>query len=381
MPKTRKKVLLSLLCLFALYIVWLSFHLISFKTYKTPEEQSTRLEIKGAYHIHSTFSDGKKSVEKIAEAAARSSLDFCILTDHGSPNYKSMDSQGWKKGILVLAGSELSVSRGHLVALDFKEPQENFSQNAELAAYRINQLNGFSIIAHPYSKTHWTWGEYSGYSGIEIINADAMVKRNYFPLLAYLPALLIEPEFPLLKIMRYPEKNLKKWDMLNKDYPVYAYYATDAHLFYRPLFSLLRIHVPLEENLSTSFKKAKSQIFHALRNGCFYNSIDAAAPADGFQFWGDTGEKRIHMGESHPFNKSISLFIKTPDSIACRTVLIHNGDPVLIDSNNSVSFNPLEPGVYRVEVYLQEKTPLSKNCPWILSNPIFLREKTHGKNQ
>jgi len=137
----------------------------------------------------------------------------------------------------------------------------------------------------------------------------------------------------------------------------------------------------LEEILSTDFVKAKNQIFHALRNGCFYNSIDAAAPADGFRFWGEEGKKRIYMGESHSFNKSISLFIKTPDSRACRTVLIHNGNPVLIDSNNSVSFNPLEPGVYRVEVYLQEKTPLSKKCPWILSNPIFLQEKTHGTNQ
>jgi len=307
MAKIRKKVLLSLLCLFALYIVWLSFQFISFRTYKTPEEPSSTLEIKGAYHIHSTFSDGKKSVEKIAEAAARSSLDFCILTDHGSPNYESMNSQGWKNGVLVLAGSELSVNRGHLVALDFKEPPENFSQNAESASYRINQLNGFSIIAHPYSKTHWTWGKHAGYSGIEIINADSMFKRNYIYLLAYLPALLIKPELPLLKMMKYPNKNLRKWDMLNKEFIVYGYYSTDAHLLYKPLFSLLRIHVPLEEILSTDFVKAKNQIFHALRNGCFYNSIDAAAPADGFRFWGEEGKKRIYMGESHSFNKSIFL--------------------------------------------------------------------------
>lgn len=381
MATIRKKVLLSILCMFVLYAVWLSFQFIGFKAHKSTVAPSLPLEARGAYHVHSALSDGKKSVEKIAEAAARASLDFFILTDHGNPNYESLNSQGWKKGVLILAGSEISVSRGHLVALDFEAPPENFSQNAESAAYRVSQLNGFSIIAHPYSKTHWTWGKHAGYSGIEIINADAMVKRNYIYLLAYLPALLIEPELPLLKAMRYPDKNLRKWDMLTKDYPVYAYYATDAHLFYKPLFSLLRIHVPLEENLSSSFEKAKNQIFRALRNGCFYNSIDAAAPADGFRFWAEAGKKRIHMGESHLFNKSISLFIKTPDSSACRTVLIHNGNPVLIDSKDSVSFNPIEPGVYRVEVYLQEKTPLSKNCPWILSNPIFLQEKTYGNNQ
>ncbi len=375
MAKIRKKLSGLLLVLLFFYFLWLTFQILSFRNYKESKEPSFSKEIMGAYHIHSTFSDGKKSLPKIAEYASKSSLDFCILTDHGNPNFESLESQGWEKGVLVLAGSELSVNRGHLVALGFDYPQNKFSQEAESAAYQIAELNGFSIIAHPYSKTKWTWGEYAGYSGIEIINADAMARRNSVHLLPYLPALLVKPELPILKTIKNPTPNLMKWDWLNKDFTVYGYYSTDAHMLYSPLFSLLRIHLLLEENLSLVFEKAKNQVFHALENGRFFNSIDAAAPATGFRFWGETENNKIFMGESLLFNKKVSFFVKTPDSLSCKTVLIHNGKPILTETKELVSFTPTEPGVYRVEVFLLEKTPLDKSCPWILSNPIFLREK------
>jgi len=381
MAKIRKKVFISFFILVVLYFIWLSFHLISYNDYKDSGEPSSSLEITGAYHIHSTFSDGKKNVEKIAESAAKSSLDFCILTDHGNPNYEGLKNQGWKKGVLVLAGSELSVSRGHLVALGFDYPSENFSQNAESAAYEISKLHGFSVIAHPYSKTQWTWGRYAGYSGIEIINADATVKRNYIRMLPYLPALLIEPQLPMLKMINNPDINLLRWDRLNKEFNTYGYYSTDAHMFYSPLFSLLQIHVILKKDLSLTFEEAKNQVLRSLQTGRFFNSIDAAAPATGFRFWGEKGNHKIYMGESSVFDGPLSLFIKTPSSISCQTVLLHNGEPVLTDSKKLISYTCLNPGVYRVEVYLQEKSPLDKSCPWILSNPIFLREKAHGQNQ
>ena len=168
--------------LFILYSSWLSFHLLSFKTYKSHSPELSLQEIEGAYHIHTTFSDGRKSIDKIAKLAAQSGLDFIILTDHGNPNYESLRSQGWKEGVLVLAGSELSVSRGHLVGLNFNPPARPFSQNAEEAVYEIQSSGGFSIIAHPYSKVNWSWGEFIDYSGMEIMNADSMLKKKHYPL-------------------------------------------------------------------------------------------------------------------------------------------------------------------------------------------------------
>ena len=193
MKLKKKKIFFLLLILFLLYALWLGFNILTFKTYKDTLPKTSPLEIEGVYHIHTTFSDGKKDLDEIAQIASLAALDFIILTDHGSPNYDSYANQGWKEKVLVLAGSELSVSRGHLVGLDFKLPTSRFSQNAETAVYQINAKGGFTIICHPYSKVQWSWGKFINYSGIDIINADSMLKKDILLSLPYLPALLIKP--------------------------------------------------------------------------------------------------------------------------------------------------------------------------------------------
>lgn len=371
----KKKFLFILLALIFIYALWLSFLLLRFITYKLPSTYTSPLEIEGVYHIHSTFSDGQKHPDIIASVASLSSLDFIILTDHGNPNFESISSQGWKEGVLVLAGSELSVNRGHLVALGFDLPDSNFSQTAEEAVYQIKALKGFSIIAHPFSKVQWSWGEFIDYSGIEIINADTMLRKDIHRSLPYLPALLIKPKYALLKMLVRPEKNLKRWDLLNSQHPIFGYFSSDAHRLYRPVFSLLRLHLMLKNPLSKDFETAKCQVYDALREGRFFNAIDAAAQAKGFRFWGEKGEKRIQMGKTIVADSPIKLHIETSSPFAKETLLIHNGKAVLRSLKNTISYEAALAGTYRVEVYLKEKSPLGKNIPWILSNPIFIMEK------
>ena len=370
----KKKILLILLAIFLLYSLWLSFNILRFRTYKTPKPKTPTLEIEGAYHLHTTFSDGTKNLDEIAKLASLASLDFIILTDHGSPNQKSYSSQGWKEGVLVLAGSELSVSRGHLVALDFELPPHSFSQIAEQAVHEIAKSGGFSIIAHPYSKTIWSWGEFVGYSGIEIINADTMLRKDLFISLPFLPALLVRPDYALLKILDSPYRNLRKWDKMSNLYPVYGYFSLDSHRLYRPLFGYLHLHVLLQNPLSEDFETASKQVFGALRKGRFYNSIHAAAHAYGFRFWGEKEKKMALMGSTVLIDSPIILHIKAPFPFEKEIHLIHNGKNIFRSTEENVSYKAIQPGTYRVEVYLKERSPLSKNIPWIISNPIFLRE-------
>jgi len=370
----KKKVLYILLALLLLYILWLSCNLIRFKTYKSLTPNANLKEIVGSYHMHSVFSDGRKHPDKIAKIASQASLDFIILTDHGSPNYRCLQSQGWKEGVLVLAGSELSVSRGHMTALAFIPPFIPFSQNAEEAAQQVAARGGFSIIAHPYSKVSWTWGESSYYQGLEILNSDSILRKKFLSSLPYLPAVLVKPEYALLKMVDYPQKNLKKWDELNNHQSIYGYFAVDAHFLYRPLFSLLRLHLRLENPLSSNFQTAKNQVYETLRKGKFYNAIDAAAEAKGFRFWAKKGKKIIQMGEIILLDSPVILYIKAPFSFAKEIHLIHNGKTILRSPKRRISFETEQPGTYRVEVLLKEKTPLAKNVPWIISNPIFLKE-------
>lgn len=377
----KKRILSIILALFLLYSLWLGFNSLSFKTYKAPALKASPLEIQGVYHIHTRFSDGRKSPEEIAKLASKASLNFIILTDHGSPNRESYASQGWKHGVLVLAGSELSVSRGHLVGLGFKLPSSNFSQNAEEAVYGIMAAGGFTVIAHPYSKVQWSWGEFVGYSGIEIINADTMLKEGLLLSAPYLPALLIKPSYALLKILDSPQRELRKWDELSKIYQIYGYFSADAHLLYRPLFNFLRLHVILNAPLSSDFETARAQVFEALRSGRFYNSIHAAAWAEGFRFWGERGEEIIPMGGTALLKPaSLTLRVQAPFPFAKEIHLIQDGKSVFQSTEDAVSFEVKQPGVYRVEVYLKEKSPLRKDIPWIVSNPIFIREDINEDN-
>ena len=380
MQVKKKKILIILLAFFLLYILWLSFNLLFFKTYRGDELKEYPLEAEGVYHIHSIHSDGKKNVEEIAKLASQASLDFIILTDHGSPNRESYASQGWKEGVLVLAGTEISVSRGHLVALGFNLPARKFSLETEHAVYEIEGVGGFSIIAHPYSKTQWSWGEFVGYSGIEIMNADSMLRKDILVSLPYLPALLLKPKYFLLKIVDSPDRNLRKWDELNILHPIYGYLSVDAHLLYRPLFDSFHLHLLLQCPLSEDFDQASQQIFEALKEGRFYNSIHAAAHGQGFRFWGEKGAEIINMGSEAILDSPVTIHVQDPFPFATEKHLIHNGKDIFSSSEENVSYTASQPGVYRVEVYLKERSPLRKNIPWIISNPIFLREVNNDGN-
>ena len=276
--------------------------------------------------------------------------------------------------MLVLAGSELSVSRGHLVALGFDLPSKNFSPTAEHAVYEIERERGFSIIAHPYSKTIWSWGEYVGYSGIEIMNADSMLRKDVWISLPYLPALLFNPKYVFLQMLDNPKRNLWKWDELNRDHCVYSYFSTDAHLLYKPLLDLFHLHLLLQAPLSEDFSTAQDQVYKALRNGRFYNSVHAAAQGRGFRFWGEQGGVRIPMGNVITPDSPVNLNIQALFSFDTEAHLIRNGEIISRSSEKTFSHTVSQPGTYRVEVFLRERTPLGKNIPWIVSNPIFLKE-------
>jgi hypothetical protein len=374
----RKRLLVALITLIAIYILWLGVLLVRFRPTRPAisPRPGPPFEEKGAYHIHTTFSDGNSTPEKIAAIAARRSLDFIILTDHGSPNRDCLASQGRHSGVLVLAGSELSVSRGHLVALDFALPSKPFSQPAELAVQEVAAAGGFSVVAHPFSKVSWTWGRETDFSGIEIIDNDSMMKKNYLRALPHLPTLFIKPEIVLLKTLERPEQTLGKWDSLSAHHPLYGYFSADAHMFYSALFSCFRLHVLLDRPLAPDFAEARSQIFGALREGRFYNAIDAARPADGFLYWAEAEGARLPMGSRIRWSGSsaVTLRILAAFPFPVEIRLLRNGQTVKSTGEPELSFVTGQAGVYRVEVYLKGWSPLAGNVPWIVSNPIFLRE-------
>ncbi|HEX2694216.1 MAG TPA: PHP domain-containing protein [Acidobacteriota bacterium] len=404
-----KKIVRAALAVLALYVAWLAYSDLSFRRYENPDGAAAAAaspnpgggvtrELQGVYHIHTTFSDGHATVDEVAARAAREHLDFVILTDHGNPNAASLRAAGPRKGVLVLAGSELNVNRGHLVALGFRPPPGDgkLPSKAEDAVAAVRALGGFTVIAHPYSKVRWSWGDWgesSDYSGIEIVNADTMFKDNYRRVLAYAPLLLLGSRLPLIKMLEHPASNLKRWDQRGANAAISGYFSADAHLYYRGIFALLRLHVLLDGPAGAGGKGPGAEaalIWDALHHGHFYNAVEAVADARGFRFEAETaagkgagsgpGSARAYrMGDTIAAaggaTRAVRFEARAPFSFRKEVRLLRDGR-VIASSREDILRAPSEgPGVYRVEVYLKERSALGADIPWIVSNPIYLRKE------
>jgi hypothetical protein len=418
MPKkTVRKVLRAALAAAAIYAVWLAYSELSFRTYRDRDQTAlsgdpgagnrSRRELRGVYHVHTSFSDGHATVDEVEALAARQGLDFVVLTDHGNPNHASLRAAGLRNGVLVLAGSELNVNRGHLVAMGFRTPpgEEKFPSKAEDAVAAVKSLGGFTVIAHPYSKVKWSWGDWgesSDYSGIEIVNADTMFKNNYRRVLAYAPLLIFGSRLPLIRMLEYPASNLKRWDERGAKAAIAGYFSADAHLYYRGIFGLLRLHVLVDRPRETAEGESgptdpgadEDAIWDALRHGRFYNAVEAVADASGFRFeafdeavelmradlttrprlppiygMGDT----IVPGMTEA--KRIRFRVLLPHRFRKEIRLLRDGRVIAATDGDTLDVPSEGPGVYRVEVYLKERSPLGADIPWIVSNPIYLRKE------
>jgi hypothetical protein len=203
-----------------------------------------------------------------------------------------------------------------------------------------------------------------------------MVKKNILPAIPYLPALLFSPRIFLLKTMKRPSQTLEKWDQLGAAGAVYGYFSTDAHLAYGALFSCFRLHVLLEKPLARDLEQAKRQVFTSLRRGSFYCAVDSAGPAGGLAFWAETQGSRFPMGSTISRDASHRVQFRSEASFPFKvqTRLLRNGEVICSAAGPEISFPTEKPGVYRLEIYLQGRSPLARDFPWIISNPIYIRE-------
>jgi len=356
MKITPARILLACLAAWAL---WSAGQAIAFKRYVSADpaaSASPPFEIEGAYHMHSRFSDGRKDPDAIAAAAARAGLDFIVLTDHGNPNNDCLDAQGMRSGVRVLAGSEMSTNRGHLVAFGFKRPGRTtvFSREAEAAAAEVGALGGITVIAHPFSKTRWSWGDAAVTDGIEILDGDSLLKSDVARTILNAPLFFLRPTTALLRLAAPPRDALRKWDELGRRRQTLGFFSSDAHAFYRAIFSLFHLHVLLDRPLPADFESARAEILSALAGGRFFSAVDGAAAARGFRFFLD----------------GKTLRLAAPFRFAHETVILRDGREVFRTSANEAELPLDRPGTYRAEVFLRERTPLRTEVPWIIANPI-----------
>jgi hypothetical protein len=339
----------------------------------------------GSLHVHTNRSDGSGSPDEVAAAAARSGLDFVVLTDHGDGT-RAPDRPRYRSGVLVIDGVELSTQHGHYLAIGLPQAPYPLRGEARDVVEDVRRLGGFGVVAHPdSSKPALQWRAWDvPFDAVEWLNADSEWRdENRRELSRALARYVFRPSATLGSVLDRPDRTLDRWDTLTRRRRVVAVAGADAHArlgwgdddangyrrgwflkipSYDASFGSFAMRLLLDRALDKDPAAAATQILDALRLGRAYTAIDAiATPA--------TLEFRIEHGRT----------------IIARTNAAHDGVIVLRKDGRVLSDNPLPEmrfesageGTYRVEVYLPGG-PGDPPVPWIVSNPIYVRPEGWG---
>jgi hypothetical protein len=338
------------------------------------------VRVPGIVHVHTTHSDGGGTPDEVVAAAKATGARFVILTDHNNLDAKAFE--GYRDGVLVIVGSELSTTAGHIVGIGIEAPAYRFSGDGLDGLEDIRDLGGAAFAAHPFSSRadlRFTGWDLPGPWGLELINGDSEWRSAGLRVVSAAFLYAVNRRRALLGLLNSPDEALSRWDRLlaERDAPGLA--GADAHSrlpiskgiaprfpSYESMFALMRNYVLLKEPLSGSFPADRHRVLEAIRMGRSYVGIDAIAPADRFSFTASSATARATMGETLP--PSADLRIEAGGALPRGAVLSLLRNGALVGSSQA----PLETtapsaGVYRVEV----RVP-GASLPWIISNPIYV---------
>ncbi|HET8732371.1 MAG TPA: PHP domain-containing protein, partial [Anaeromyxobacteraceae bacterium] len=119
-------------------------------------------EMRGAWHVHTTRSDGRGDVAEVVRAAREAGLQFVVLADH---NVLAPEDAGWRDGVLVVPATEISAPYGHVVGVGL--PRELTKEERQKDALgTVAALGGQSVLAHPFHPgrpfTRWSRDDWAG---------------------------------------------------------------------------------------------------------------------------------------------------------------------------------------------------------------------------
>lgn len=337
--------------------------------------------VRGVVHVHTTLSDGGGTPEEVVSAAKAAGLDFVAITDHNTLDAKGV--LGYRDGILVIVGTEISTTAGHVVGLGLADPEFRFSGDAQDALDDIRDLGGAAFAAHPLSLRpdfRWSGWGLPGPWGLELLNGDSQWREAGWARLLLTASLYrINPRYGLLRSLTPPSATLQQWDRLLASRDVPGIVGADAHSrvpisrsfaprfpSYESVFSLAETHVLLERPLSHDAGADARAIVLALARGRSYVGLDALAPASEFSFTAEFDGRRTTMGETADAAAAPRLRAGGRMPSGTRLRLLKDGQ-VHSEAAGSLDVTAPGPGVYRVEAYV-----LGSRLPWIVTNPIYV---------
>lgn len=351
-------------------------------------------EYAGNMHVHSVYSDGALTHEKIAEAAWRAGLDFVVVTDH---NVYVAELDGYRHfgdgRVLLLTGEEIHDQRrdpqkNHLLVYEAQTELSPLAGDPQALLEAVQSVGGLAFLAHiidPDSRTFgepdlsWVDWELSGYTGVELWNFMSEFKG----LLTSVPkALFYAYQGERVAHGPFPDA-VRIWDdLLAAGKRVVAIGGADAHGFesrYGPLrrvlfpydflFGAVNTHVLTSEPLVGDADIDRQRIFHGIRHGNCFVGYDLPSPTDGFRFTGLGDSGQALMGDEIKLEIGVTLQIHLPQRADFHLIK----DRVEVRSwraAQSAIFVATTPGAYRVQADIYFRGGPRR---WIMSNPIYIR--------
>jgi hypothetical protein len=314
-----------------------------------------------------------------------------VITDH--ENMDGKQEEGLIEGVVTLVGTEINRPHSHYLALDLEKPLPSNADNPQLVIDQVRQAGGFGIIAHPFEigcryvekGTAYPWKHWPvfNFDGLEIWNFSSHWRGCHPSLFRAMYWYFVNRNGAM---SGPPPDGLKLWDCYNRNgHRVIGIGGSDAHAFnyrlgpfslklfeYEYCFKTVNTYLVMSEKLSSDFMQARQQIYRSLRAGNCYISFDSLNPGSGMVFEAYIQGKQdpVLMGGEAAFSRKSTFKIKSPSGRPLIR-LIRNSVVLTTTEESELSFQPEEPGLYRVEIF--HRPLLGKPRPWVYSNPILLK--------
>jgi hypothetical protein len=379
-------------------------------------------DVRALLHVHSGFShDSRGTIEEIIAAAKRAEVRVIMFSEHPANSYDYFvdGHRGVKDGVLLIPGAET----GGFLAYPRQSIQQKKTETPQAFADLVRSTGGLIFLCHLEERMDW---QIANVTGTEIYNTHADFKkqtrflaalRSPLTMFSLMGAVKQYPQEVFGALLEFPGDYLKRYDQLCQVARHTGVAGNDSHhnQVYRAKivddgkvsiedilgqkFALLDPEKFKAAKILTAGKKLGDLIFdfdldpyvysfrhvsthlllpsvgetevrQALSDGRVYVAFDWIADPKGFVYRAELGPAKWPIGSEVPFGDGLRLRAEAP--LNGEFKVVRDGVVVHDQQGTALKYNVDRPGVYRVEVWLNLA---GEDRPWILTNPIYVREK------
>lgn len=192
---------------------------------------------RGDAHLHTVYSDGRRTPEEVAAGARAAKLDFMISTEHNTSAAHGVWGPLAGDDLLILAGEEVTTRNGHFLALGLNPGDwidwryRSRDRHYTDVTKRIHETGALVVPAHPYCAyvaCRWKFG-YDQADAVEVWNGpwtaddesavdtwDSMLVQSSQGQAKWLPAMGNSDAHNVPQVIGFPH-NVVRADALSRD--------------------------------------------------------------------------------------------------------------------------------------------------------------------